>query len=429
MNTASFELLRLACTEFFRDLPPEEGRCVTDYSEDKRRKALVQQTYRVTIPTFETMYTLKLYPTNNTLLLNRKNYDKFIDDHLPVIHQIMCGAVQDQNLGSVANFNEILGSQMQKNNLDERTRLNGVVYESSARAPSTVASPTSGPCMPSSVPRENNSQKVGDVRCLGRKRPTKSRDAYCEAGLHWIHYFCDKLTESDKDIFHTDPGFIYVCKSCTTLNEDTDLKVPISPRSLGSEASQPSLVMLDISSTSMTNEGTAAAGILEEETGSECQVCHLRIEESPTRCDYCQVECHDSCMVHTSDGSDICLSCAATQAQVEMSSQNGNRGQLTQEAPDQQDHEVSRASENGQSPNERMTAEIRNDRKQGTPSNGHALVAKCSPGNVIGARWGSGPIQQNGTRVRDKKNPMFENFGSAGDQTTEEVGKGPEVTR
>ena len=62
----------------------------------------------------------------------------------------------------------------------------------------------------------------------------------------------------------------------------------------------------------MTNEGTAAAGILEEETGSECQVCQTRIDESPNRCDYCQAECHDSCMVHTSDENDICLSCAAT---------------------------------------------------------------------------------------------------------------------
>ena len=87
---------------------------VTDYSEDKQKKALVQQTYRVTSPTSERMYTLNLYPTNNTVLLNGKNYDKFIEDHLSVILQIMCGAVQDQNLGSVANFNEILGTQMQK---------------------------------------------------------------------------------------------------------------------------------------------------------------------------------------------------------------------------------------------------------------------------------------------------------------------------
>ena len=113
--------------------------------------------------------------------------------------------------------------------------MNDVVYVSPAQAPNIVTSPTSGPCMLSSVPRENNSQKEEDVRCLGCKRPTKSRGAYCEAGSHWIHYFCGKLTESDIARLHNGTGLIYMCKSYTTLNEDTDLKVPISPRSLGSE--------------------------------------------------------------------------------------------------------------------------------------------------------------------------------------------------
>ena len=114
LDTASFELFRLACTEFFRTLSLEEGRCVINYSEDKNRKALVQQTYKVTSTSNERCYTLNLYPTNNTLLLNGKDYRKFIEEHLPTIHQIMCNAVQEQNIGSVANFNQILQCQLQK---------------------------------------------------------------------------------------------------------------------------------------------------------------------------------------------------------------------------------------------------------------------------------------------------------------------------
>ena len=62
LDTASFKLFQLACSEFFRSLPPEEGRCVTDFSEDKR-KSLVQQTYmyRITNATGERLYTLNLY--------------------------------------------------------------------------------------------------------------------------------------------------------------------------------------------------------------------------------------------------------------------------------------------------------------------------------------------------------------------------------
>ena len=63
----------------------------------------------MTSPTSEIWYTLNLYPTNNTTLSNGKQYSKFIEDHLAVIHQIMCQDVKDQNLGSLASLNEILG--------------------------------------------------------------------------------------------------------------------------------------------------------------------------------------------------------------------------------------------------------------------------------------------------------------------------------
>ena len=69
MDTATFELFRLACSAVLNDLPPEEGRCVIDVSQDKRKRALVQQTYRVkrVIGGEELGYTLNLYPTNNRM--------------------------------------------------------------------------------------------------------------------------------------------------------------------------------------------------------------------------------------------------------------------------------------------------------------------------------------------------------------------------
>ena len=162
LDTASFELFRLACTEFFRSLPPEQGRCVTDFSEDKR-KYLVQQTYRITSAAAERLYTLNLYPTNSTMLLNGKFYPKFIEDHLPVIHQIMCRAVQDENLGSVANLNEVLGSQLQKV-LDERMHLNDA-HDSPSRAPSPSVPRTDQSSEPPSL-NESNDKKEDDVQCL-----------------------------------------------------------------------------------------------------------------------------------------------------------------------------------------------------------------------------------------------------------------------
>ena len=48
------------------------------------------------------------------MLLNGEDIDRFMTDHLPVIHEIMCKAVSDEQLGSVANYNHILGTQLQE---------------------------------------------------------------------------------------------------------------------------------------------------------------------------------------------------------------------------------------------------------------------------------------------------------------------------
>ena len=44
LDTASFELLQLACSLFYKELPKHEGRCVIDIIDDKKRRAVVQQT-------------------------------------------------------------------------------------------------------------------------------------------------------------------------------------------------------------------------------------------------------------------------------------------------------------------------------------------------------------------------------------------------
>ena len=241
-----------------------------------------------------------------------------------------------------------------------------------------------------------NTKEEEDVTCLGCKRQTKSRGAYCEAGSHWIHYFCDKLTESDIDRLHNDPGYIYVCKLCATQGDDTNLKTPISPNAQAPGAPQSLLVLPKISSNSMSEEGSAAAGILEEETGSECQVCQTGIEESPNRCDSCQAECHDSCMVHVGDDSEMCLSCAATQAQLDACGPAPSQEGLTRAAvPNRQVHETS----SGESLSMQAVPTTQRDLEAGIQQADH--VVKGSPANKTAT--GETGAQRNGTRVKDKK--------------------------
>ena len=74
---------------------------------------MVQQTYKVVRQQegLDISYTLNLYPTKNSLLLNGKDTDRFIDSHLPTIHQVMINTVQEWKVDNLANLNHILSEQ------------------------------------------------------------------------------------------------------------------------------------------------------------------------------------------------------------------------------------------------------------------------------------------------------------------------------
>ena len=142
----------------------------------------------------------------------------------------------------------------------------------------------------------------------------------------------------------------------------------------------------------MSTEYSAAADILEEETGIECHVCRTRIEESPNRCDYC----HDCCMVHSNDKGEICLSCAATQDQI---NENSQMAEPTQEIPEQQDHEPTCTS---------TREAIQCPTNQAICMGQDGIKIAKSPmatGVVRENTQNSEPSQRNDIRVKDKKNP------------------------
>ena len=113
MNTASFEIFRAACSTYFKNFPALEGKFIINISENKKHKAVVQQTYKVVRQQegLDISYTLNLYPTKNSLLLNGKDTDRLIDSHLPTIHQVMINTVQEWKVDNLANLNLILSEQ------------------------------------------------------------------------------------------------------------------------------------------------------------------------------------------------------------------------------------------------------------------------------------------------------------------------------
>ena len=116
MDTATFELFRAACTTFYSRLPPEQGQCVIDMSDDKHRKAVVQQTYKVSRkvgPDQVQGYTVNLYPTRNRILINGKCIDLLMEEHLPSIHELMMKPIHEGIVTGASGLNHILGTQMQ----------------------------------------------------------------------------------------------------------------------------------------------------------------------------------------------------------------------------------------------------------------------------------------------------------------------------
>lgn len=235
-DTATFELFRRACTTIYSRLPVEEGRCVIDLSQDKKKKAMVQQTYRVrrTVEDGEVGYTLNVYPTSNKMLLNGKDVDTFMDKHLPRIHEVMCQIVRDEELGNVARYNDILSSELTRvlyerqntptnNHLvtdeqdgacNSRVKQNSreshiQEIESEQDTDRSQLHSSSG-----SLPAVSQEQPSDAEICPGCKRPVRTRGAACMQGKHWIHYRCDKLTSEEIYRLDNDPGFIYNCKVC-----------------------------------------------------------------------------------------------------------------------------------------------------------------------------------------------------------------------
>ena len=145
MDTATFELFHSACRELYREFPPEEGSCKIIDTEDKHGQAVVQNTYKVsrTIDGKVVGYTVNLYRTNNRLLINGRDVDKFIDSHLPLLHQMMIRAMSESGFRDVDAVNRMLAEQMQTV-LTERRGEGGVPKETAVECDGPVVIPDVG---------------------------------------------------------------------------------------------------------------------------------------------------------------------------------------------------------------------------------------------------------------------------------------------
>ena len=215
-----------------------------------RKKAVVQQTYRFkhVVDGRVTGYTVNLYSTNNRLLINGKDIDTLMVRHLPVLHEVMCQGLRDDNIESVEKYNSILAEQM---SIIRRQR-RGETVESSPQmdAPTHTSNPAertsddsvkmnlsnllNSPCTdvkqlyeckdnnPRSQP-EKNSISPDHAKCSKCKKNVRTNAAVCQIGTHWIHYRCNKLTESEIIRLYNDQGFNITVKTVAPMKQSVKL--------------------------------------------------------------------------------------------------------------------------------------------------------------------------------------------------------------
>ena len=303
MDTATFELFRAACTTFYSRLPPEQGYCEIDMSEDKHRKAVVQQTYKVKSgPDQSHGYTINLYTTRNRILINGKDVGIFMDEHLAAIHDLMMKPIHAGIVVNAKGLNDILSTQMQTL-LNQRQT--GLISKDQLLPQITEDPGSNSP--PGSEP----------PKCSVCKRVLRSRGVLCEKGQHWIHYRCDKLSQDEIDRLHNDKGVIFICKQCS--KEETIVKVPV-------ESKQDSTSRFKLELPSVRHESCSQVEeILNEEQGpelnAECCVCDNRVDGEAIACMKCNLNCHKDCT--EACGIDfLCLSCNAIDTQISLSQVN-----------------------------------------------------------------------------------------------------------
>ena len=138
-----------------------------------------------------------------------------------------------------------------------------------------------------------------DNICPKCKRTLHSRGALCEAGNHWFHYHCDRLTETEIKRLHNQPGYIYECKMCRDKEGDTLLKRPCSYSSPATSTDPNKLIALQmpVKSRSSPKAVKSAEAILAEKSQETCQVCQTEVEDNPNRYSLCLARCHNECML------------------------------------------------------------------------------------------------------------------------------------
>ena len=259
LDAVSFELFKEAFDQFICTKKEEKllsYKC--DKSKDKKGN-IVQYTYNVAMSRGNS-YTVNLYVTQCSILVNGKMMDHFVNEHLAMISDIMENITINGVHIDRDEMNKLLASKLQEaiNILNRK------------------------------MPEENQpvqQMKQEVVICDKCTRYCRTRAFKCDT-CHWRHYRCEKLTEEQID--NLDDYNEYYCRDCAAKGHVCVLK----------NIQIPAI--------------TSAEALLHEENEirkQTCMACNKSILNDVHVCDSCHADFHDSCLI-LDEG--ICFGCKGT---------------------------------------------------------------------------------------------------------------------
>ena len=221
-------------------------------------------------------YTINAYITKCSLLINGKNFNKFLERDIEQIHEIMCNTTVNGAKINTAHLNSGLSKTLEEAIKSLKTQ---------------------------SLKGESSSNKLTkinkDEKCQKCNRNCKTRAVLCQKG-HWIHYACDKLSETEiESIEKNDQP--HLCKNCNSDIKDINR---FSGNIQGIEYQS--------ADKRQQHDTTIAESLLIEENLDTCLACTKILKDPTNSCLKCNLTFHENCMNNISN---TCHSCIGLDAQ------------------------------------------------------------------------------------------------------------------
>ena len=290
LDAVTFELFIYGCNTYFSKTNDQPLNYKKTTATDKDGNT-VQYTYHIGTKETQT-YTINAYLTKCSLLINGKNIERFIDDDIKEIHNIMSKTkINGVNI-DVSLLNQALASKLEE-------ALNELYSSEHNRKTETT--------------KEVQKLNLKEAKCYKCKRNCKTRAALCLKG-HWVHYVCDKLTDQEINSIEVHRDIPYICKVCKTsvnkkqltkIDNTTCLTVQLKTNNQGGKEENETATSKTKTQKQSPAKLTAAETLLLEEKDN-CFACSKILEQNIHTCSLCEMLFHDECI---DKNDNVCYGC------------------------------------------------------------------------------------------------------------------------